>query len=158
MRSIFLITLLIFQFFGCVKSGQHNFDVNVNEISDKNIQKLTISDAGGPEYPPYILLKINENFATKYLYDDNIILKDSIIIDVDNFKKNYLFLLKEIPTDFLNGSGGDYSSPVDNSGLLFEVTFSDGSKNKWGTFIDDFQYKNDVRLYVEKVRTTLSIQ
>lgn len=150
MKEFFIIGILIIQFISCDNKGEFAEHLQEKDTNEIKLSKLLIYDAGGPEYQPFILLKADNNSITKYNYDENLLLKDSTIINGDEFKENYSFIINQIPNDFLARNGGEFSSPVDNSGLIFEIFLENGTINKWGVFIRDYQYKNDMQSYIEK--------
>ncbi|AZI34316.1 hypothetical protein [Kaistella carnis] len=144
--KVFIIILISAQILSCEKK---QFANEINFKTEKKVKELRILDAGGPEYPPFILLKIEKKKAVKYQYDEKLLLKDSTVVSGEKHNK-YVHLIQKIPREFISGSGGNFSSPVDNSGLLFVIQFDDNSINQWGIFNDDFQYSAEIQNFTNE--------
>lgn len=143
-----------FQIFSCenkqIKSNNNNTLIKKDIQTDKKLKSFKIFDAGGPEYPPYLLLKIENTSATKYIYNNELILKDSIIISGKKFD-DYANLLNNIPPEFFHGNGGNLTSPTDNSGFLFEMEFEDKTTYRWGIFQGDYQYSPEIKKFTKNL-------
>lgn len=154
---ILLYSLALFQFTNCEKKNFKMETVDVKTLNreiTKNLEELKIFDGGGPDYAPFILLKINHQNATKYLYDENFNLKDSIIVTGIDYGK-YADIFNNVPKEFKKKSGGNFSSPIDNFGFIFEMKFSDSSTNRWGIFTEDYKYSEEIKNFSDKVQAII---
>ncbi len=157
---IILYSLVLFQFTNCEKKNFKMENVKVKTLNteiSKNLRELRIYDGGGPEYAPFILLKINDQNATKYLYDENFNLRDSIIVKGIDYSE-YASIFNNVPKVFEEKNGGNFSSPIDNSGFIFEMKFDDYSINRWGIFTDDYQYSEEINNFTDKVKAIIQKQ
>lgn len=124
----------------------------INLQNDK-VKEIEVFDTGGSEYPPVILLKLEENKTVKYLYNDYGVLKDSLTI-VNN--PQYSNLFREVPQEFVNSNGTDFSSPNDDNGLFFIIKLDNGVEHQWGVFLGNFQYSKAIEDYTNKVINSIN--
>lgn len=147
--KITLANIVLILFLGCLKTKEDvSIEKDLSKGVDNNAKEIRVFDAGGPEYPPFILLKVEEAKTVKYIYSESMTLRDSLIIK-NNMQNSQL--LKEVPQEFLNSSGGHFSSPNDDNGLLFYIKLENNVENRWGVFLNNYQYSKSIKEFTNKI-------
>jgi hypothetical protein len=136
MKNFKFLVLTFFCIFLFCKNKKENLEKNkIDKVV--TVKEVFVFDAGGVDYPPFKILKIKEFNYTKYVYK-NEKLNDSIVI---KFKYN---IFNKLPNEFISTSGGNFSSPNDTSGFLYEIRLKNGNVNKWGVFKDNYAYSKEI--------------
>lgn len=112
---------------------------------------IKLFDAGGPEFPPHLLLTVSDSLAVVFHYDDKLTLSRQEKIIGAAFKTKVLPVLHAIPKKLIHSGGGNFSSPVDAPGYIVEITRSDGNVNRWGFFPDDYGYDEALVSFLNKL-------